>query len=241
LASALAVPELSALGVRAFTTSRTAGSFGLTSSEPVGEVMSRWSALLADCRTLGASALASAGQIHGAELAVHGPGWQGWLRGKDRDGHVTAIAGIALAVTIADCTPVFLVHPGGPMALLHAGWRGTAAGILERGIAALGALGAPADELVMHCGPAICGACYEVGPEVMEAVTGRRTAGRAHLDVRAELVDRATRAGVRQASTSRWCTRCDADRLFSHRGGDAGRQLAVLVRGGGDAPNDEMT
>ncbi len=244
VASSLSVEPLAALGLVAFTTTRVAGSFGLQSEEPVRVVMERWSGLLAACRTLGAPALASAGQVHGAALARHAGTWRGWLREKDRDGHVTTRAGLALAVTVADCTPVFLAHPGGAMALLHAGWRGTAAGILERGVEALADEGAPADELVVHLGPAICGPCYEVGPEVVTAVTGAPASGKQLFDVRAVLADRARRVGVHQVSISAWCTRCHADRLFSHRGGDAGRQLAVLARpepSFAGAPNADMT
>jgi len=230
IASAIRVDEFTALGVVAFTTTRAVGSFGLGSDEPVAAVMDRWSALLVDCRAAGAPALASAGQVHGSALERHAAGWQGWLRGKDRDGHVTSESGVALAVTVADCTPVFLAHPAGPIAVLHAGWRGTAAGILERGVAAIAALGAEPSELRVHLGPAICGSCYEVGPEVLMAVTGRPASGKARLDVRAVLAERAAGAGVRSVSASRWCTRCDADRLFSHRGGDAGRQLGVIFR-----------
>jgi len=230
LASSEMVDAFRPLGVVAFTTTRSAGSFGLASAEPVAAVMDRWSLLLADCRGAGADALASAGQVHGAALAQHGPGWRGWLRGRDRDGHVTSAPGLALAVTVADCTPVFLAHPGGALAMLHAGWRGTAAGILEAGLSALRALGAPPEEVVMHCGPAICGGCYEVGPEVLAAVTEQPARGPGYLDVRAVLADRAWRAGVRSVTVSSWCTRCHNDRFFSHRAGDAGRQLGVLLR-----------
>lgn len=241
LASAIPVDELAALGVVAFTTTRAAGSFGLGSADPVGTVMDRWSALLADCRSAGAPALASAGQVHGADLETHGLGWRGWLRGRDRDGHVTAAAGVAMAVTVADCTPVFLAHPAGPIAVLHAGWRGTAAGILERGVAALSALGGVAEALHVHLGPAICGRCYEVGPEVLAAVTGKPASAKGLLDVRAVLAERATALGVRSVSVSRWCTRCDADRLFSHRGGDSGRQLGVILRPFPDAPKHRLS
>lgn len=228
--ASIPISAFSPLGLTAFTTTRAAGSFGLASNEAVGDVMSRWYALMDTCRALHAPALASAGQVHGAELAIHACGWQGWLRGKDRDGQVATAPGIALAVAVADCTPVFLAHPAGPIALLHAGWRGTAAGVLEAGIAALAAAGAPASELVLHLGPAICGACYEVGPEVISALTGRPAQGKQRLDLRALLADRARRAGVEAVSVSAWCTRCHGDRLYSHRGGDAGRQLAVLIR-----------
>ncbi len=230
ISTAIRIPELAVHGVHAFTTTRAAGSFGLASDEPVQAVMGRWSTLMDDLRALGAPALATAGQVHGSEVLVHAPGWRGWLRGKDTDGHATRSAGLALAVTIADCTPVFLVHPGGALSVLHAGWRGTAADILERGILTLAELGAPADELSIHLGPAICGACYEVGPEVVQAVLGRASSGKSMLDVREALADRARRAGCTDITISEWCTRCHGDRLYSHRRGDAGRQLAVIVR-----------
>jgi YfiH family protein len=241
VATGLRVDQLAALGVTAFTTTRAAGSLGLASSEPVSAVMDRWSRLLADCRALGAPALVSAGQVHGAAVTVHAGGWTGWLRGREVDGHVTGAAGIALAVTIADCTPVFLAHPGGAIGVLHAGWRGTAAGMLGAGLAAMARLGTPADEVHVHLGPAICGGCYEVGPEVLTAVTGRPASARGLLDVRAVLAEQAARAGVRAVSTSGWCTRCHADRLFSHRGGDAGRQVAVILRAASDAQSGGAT
>lgn len=241
LASGLRVEEFGSIGVVAFTTTRAAGSFGLGSTEAVADVMGRWNALMDDCRAIGAPALATAGQVHGAAVSEHGGLWRGWLREKDRDGHVTAERGVGLAVTIADCVPVFVAHPGGAVGVLHAGWRGVAAGMLEQGIAHMRRLGAPPEELLVHLGPAICGACYQVGPEVVAAVTGKPATGPQLLDLRAHLHDRATRAGVRQLRISEWCTKCHNDRLFSHRAGDAGRQLAVILRPDADAPNDGMT
>lgn len=229
--NALHVPELEAVGYHAFTTTRQAGSFGLGSPEPVAAVHDRWDALLSACADRGAPALASARQVHGDVVVLHQGGWRGWLRGQGADGHATADDRVALAVTVADCTPVFLAHPGGARALLHAGWRGTAAGILARGLMALTALGAPADETAAHLGPAICGDCYEVGPEVLQAVTGRAATHHGMLDVRSVLAEQAYALGVRDLSISPWCTKCHQDRLFSHRGGDDGRQLSVLLRG----------
>ncbi len=187
---------------------------------------------MADCRALGAPALATAGQVHGADVERHDGRWRGWLRGKDRDGHVSDRADVALAVTVADCTPVFLAHETGLIGVLHAGWRGTAAGMLEQG---LRGLGVPAAEVHVHLGPSICGGCYEVGPEVIEAVCGVRVAGPTLLDVRANLAERAERAGVRHLSVSEWCTKCHNDRLFSHRAGDPGRQLGVILRSSPDS------
>jgi polyphenol oxidase len=216
-------------GVLAWTTTRADGSFGLGSADPVGEVMERWARLQDGLAALRIERLATAHQVHGAVVERHQGGWRGWLRLRGVDGHVTNTPGTALAVTIADCTPVFVAHPRGAVAALHAGWRGTAARILDVGFDALAGMGYPADECVVHLGPSICGACYEVGPEVLSAVYGIPAAGKGQLDVREVLHEQAWRRGVNQISASVACTRCHADRFFSHRGGDPGRQLGVIA------------
>ena len=228
LDAAEAVPQMPD-GIAAWTTTRANGSFGLGSDEPVGAVMSRWAALQQDLAVLGAGRLASAHQVHGPTVLEHDGGWQGWLRGAAADGHVSVVRGTALAVTVADCTPVFVWHPGGAIAALHAGWRGTAARILDRGLDRLEALGFPADECEVYLGPSICGACYEVGPEVFEAITGRPSPGKGCLDVRAVLADQASSRRVRELRTDPGCSLCDKSRFFSHRGGDAGRMLGIIA------------
>jgi len=216
-------------GVLAWTTTRADGSYGLGSTEPVGVVMERWALLQDGLAALRIDRLATAHQVHGAAVERHDGGWRGWLRLRHVDGHVTKSPGTALAVTIADCTPVFVAHPGGAVAVLHAGWRGTADRILDVGLDALEDMGFPADECIVHLGPSICGPCYEVGPEVLSAVSGLPATGKGQLDVREVLREQAWRRGVNHMSVSSACTRCHADRFFSHRGGDSGRQLGVIA------------
>jgi copper oxidase (laccase) domain-containing protein len=134
-----------------------------------------------------------------------------------------------MAVTVADCVPVFLAHPSGAVAALHSGWRGTVARITEKALVALAELGLRAGEVGLHCGPAICGACYEVSPDVYGRLTGRAVDRPTTVDLRAIIVEHARALGVRQTSISPLCTRCDNARFFSHRAGDAGRQLGVIV------------
>ena len=222
------VPELDLLGFRAFTTTRAAGSFSVASEEPVRDVMARWDRLRADLTTSGPR-LATARQVHGSNIVSHGVGWEGWLRCGDADGHLALDRGTAMAVSIADCVPVSLVHASGAAALLHSGWRGTAGRIVERALDLFESRGIPAGELSMHLGPAICGDCYEVSPDVYEQVTGRAVDRARTVDLRAVIADQARLRGVRGISISEWCTRCDNDRFFSHRAGDAGRQLGVLI------------
>ena len=214
-------------GIIAFTTGRGAGSFGMQTDEPVRDVTARWGALRA---VLGGpdARLATAYQVHGAEIITHGGDWRGFLRGPHADGHLSPARGTALAVTVADCVPVFLAHPGGAAAALHSGWRGTVARITERAVQQFAVLGLRASELRLHCGPAICGQCYEVSPDVFGQLTGRPVALPSSVDLRLLIADHARAAGVRAISLSPLCTRCDNDRFYSHRAGDAGRQLGVV-------------
>lgn len=224
------VTELAEFGIRAFTTTRLVGTFGLQGDEPVREVMGRWSALREAVRPAdGPARFATATQVHGANVIVHHAGWDGWLRAEAADGHVSMERGTALAVNVADCVPVFVAHPSGAVAMLHSGWRGTAARIVERGIEAMMHRGLPASELRVHTGPAICGECYEVSADVHAQLTGVDPGGPATVDLRALIADHARALGVRHITTSASCTRCDNDRFYSHRAGDTGRQLGVIV------------
>lgn len=215
-------------GIVAFTTGRHAGSFGLATEEPVRDVIGRWALLRAQ---LGGptARLATAAQVHGRHIVLHGGDWKGWLRGEEADGHLCGERGTAMAVTVADCVPVFIAHPSGAAAVLHSGWRGTEARIVEVALAQLEALGLRASDLRLHCGPAICGRCYEVSPDVYGRLTGQHVEAPTTVDLRALIAKHASEAGVRQISISALCTRCDNDRFFSHRAGDVGRQLGVIV------------
>ena len=169
-------------------------------------------------------------QVHGTRVVQHAAaGSAGWLRTGEADGHVAAERGIALTVSVADCVPVFIAHSSGAVALLHSGWQGTAGRILDSGIAALASLGKPAAELRVHLGPAICGRCYEVSAEVRAQLTGMPANRPGHVDLRALLAEQARAAGVEDLSVSEFCTKCDNDIFFSHRAGDTGRQVAVIV------------
>jgi YfiH family protein len=224
------VPGFDEFGIRAFTTTRAVGSFGLLGSEPVSVVFGRWNELREELRAGAPSGrLATAGQVHGANVLVHRGGWNGWLRAESADGHVSIGRNTGLAVTIADCVPVFIAHPSGAIAVLHSGWRGTAARIVERGIAALTGTGLAASDLRVHTGPAICGKCYEVSADVYAQLTGKDPGRPTTIDLRALIADHARAAGVREITTTESCTRCDNATFFSHRAGDAGRQLGVMI------------
>ncbi len=202
---------------------------GLFGASPSGEVQARWARL---AESVGFPRVVHGLQVHGARVAVHEVVTAGrWVVGE-YDGHVTRVPGTLLTVATADCVPVSVVHPENrAVALLHAGWRGTAAGVLEAGLAALAsALSVRTSACHVHMGPAICGGCYEVGPEVHQALGLPVPLEPTPVDLRSDLARRAVTAGVsaQNVTVSSLCTRCGEAGLYSHRGGDRGRQVALL-------------
>jgi hypothetical protein len=149
------------------------------------------------------------------------------------DAHTTRLAGILLTISVADCVPVFMVaETEGTVGIAHAGWRGVAAGVVENALANLTSGGAALDGLWLHCGPAICGDCYEVGPEVHEAVRPGEPPppAKTPIDLPAAIAERAHRAGIspEKLTVSSHCTLCGPADFFSHRGGSPARQIAVI-------------
>lgn len=202
---------------------------GLFGDSPAGRVLERWRRLR---RSLGFGGVVHSRQVHGVEIECHNAGIAGLLIMEGRDGHVTATADVLLTISVADCVPIFVVDPKRRVvALLHGGWRGVAAGVFEMGLGALLDGGASAaEDLLVHFGPAICGRCYEVGPEVHRALGLREPPGPTPVDLRRVLSERARAHGIRseRITTSAWCTRCGDSPFFSHRGGFSQRQMALL-------------
>jgi YfiH family protein len=180
---------------------------------------------------LGYTAMVVSRQPHGAKVGVHGPKRApGVLAGFD--GHVTREPGLCLAVTVADCVPVYLCHPGGPsIGIFHAGWRGVAAGIVEAGVRTMEDVsGHPAHDIIMHCGISICGSCYEVGPEVWAAVGEPEPETNTPIDLRDVIARRAQNLGITLITVSPACTAHERGGLQSHRrqGAQAGRMAAYI-------------
>jgi YfiH family protein len=199
-------------------------------ASPPRAVLGAWERLR---RGSGCPRVVHAHQVHGATVRAHDTGAPGLHLAEACDGHATDVAGTLLAVTTADCVPVFLVDPERrAVALLHAGWKGAAGGILERGLEVLEErFGSRPADLAVHLGPAICGLCYEVGPEVFMELGLDSPPAPSPVDLRALLARRALERGVRATtlSVSTHCTRCGGSGLFfSHRGGDRARQVGFL-------------
>jgi polyphenol oxidase len=115
-------------------------------------------------------------QAHGRAVRVVSPDDRG--RGSlsladaigDTDALVTAEPGIVLVVMVADCVPIVLYDPAAHvLACVHAGWRGTVAGVSEAAVAEMRALGASPENVIAGLGPAISPDRYQVGDDVVRA------------------------------------------------------------------------
>lgn len=140
------------------------------------------------------------------------------------DGWVTDAAGPVLAVYAADCMPLFVWERGGRAAgVFHSGWRGTAAGMPRRAVAAFFEhFGIAAKDLVASIGPSIGPCCYRVGPELegkFAPGSFARREGGLYLDLRAEARGQLAAAGVPEAqiAAADACTCCRDELFFSYR------------------------
>lgn len=165
------------------------------------------------------------------------------LRLSGYDGFLSDHPGLLLTVAVADCVPALLYAPGaGMLALLHAGWRGIAGGILPAALERLSDAGVQASDLLAWWGPAIGPCCYPVGEEVVEAL-GKAAAGRgrdewvrhgpegARVDLRQVLTRQAVAYGVprRAITASERCTSCAPDLFFSHRREPSGGRMLAFA------------
>jgi purine-nucleoside/S-methyl-5'-thioadenosine phosphorylase / adenosine deaminase len=152
----------------------------------------------------------------------------------EADGQATATPGLAPLVLVADCLPI-AVAGNGAVAMLHAGWRGLAGGVIAEGVGALCELGAGGG-LAAAIGPGAGPCCYQVGEEVHAAFADhsdhnghddRFRRGRRNLDLKAIARAQLEQAGVATVHDLALCTICsDPALLFSHRRdhGITGRQ-----------------
>jgi YfiH family protein len=134
-------------------------------------------------------------------------------RGEPGDGLWSDEPGLPLLSVSADCLPIVVVRRDRPraLALLHAGWRGLAEGVVAAGVAALG----PGSKAAI-VGPAIGPCCYEVGAEVAALFDGDLTVGR-NLDLWSAAERALLAAGVDTVERTDLCTRCHPELFFSHR------------------------
>jgi polyphenol oxidase len=146
----------------------------------------------------------------------------------EADGQATAVPGVAPMVLTADCLPVAIAAPGA-VAMVHAGWRGLAGGVLQAGLAAVRELGGTG-RAQAAIGPGAGRCCYEVGEDVHGEFKrlGPTVRDGGHLDLKAIARALLEEAGVEEVYDAGVCTICNP-RFFSHRRdqGITGRQAGL--------------
>ncbi len=224
--------------VRAFITTRAGGvSGGPYAGLNLGDHVGDDPAAVAQNRARLAAHLPASPlwlrQVHGIEVADPGRD----RLGREADASFTRQPGQVLAVLAADCLPVLLAEESGSaIAIAHAGWRGLAAGVIERSVAALGV--APR-RLVAYLGPAIGPRAFEVGHDVRDAFL-RNDAAAASAFVPAApdkwLADlpalarlRLAKIGTTRVYGGNLCTFGDPARFYSHRRDGVTGRMASLI------------
>jgi YfiH family protein len=187
-----------------------------------------------------------------ARVAAHVPRPPLWLRqvhgtrvahtatdrpGCEADAAIAREPGEVLVVMTADCLPVLLADDGGTaVAIAHAGWRGLAAGVIERSVAALRV---QPEHLVAYLGPAIGPSAFEVGNEVREAFVAADAAASAAFapgvpgkwlaDLYALGRLRLARLGITRVFGGQFCTYSEPERFFSYRRDGITGRMASLI------------
>ena len=177
-------------------------------------------------------------QVHGTRVLDANGLAPGFHESVEADALVVSQNGRIVAVRTADCVPILLVARRQCWAAaVHAGWRGTLAGIVGEAVLAAREAGVAAGELGAAIGPAIGPCCYEVGEDVAGQFEDHghevvRVAGRPVLDLSQINRSLLVKAGLNPENVRVHgpCTRCHADRFYSYRAdsSETGRQLSWI-------------
>lgn len=189
-------------------------------------------------------------QVHGVDVVDAG---KVHVTAPRADAAVCRVPGRACLVMTADCLPLLLCDRAGTVvAAAHAGWRGLAAGVIERTVACMGV---PPSEILAWLGPAIGPGAFEVGAEVVEAFSAQDAnalcafrpgvaQGKWLADLFLLARQRLARLGVESVGGEEVCTYSNTDRFYSYRrDGTTGRFASLVwltdpqgVRSRGGAP-----
>lgn len=206
------------------------GSVGMTNA-PDPEAVRASRRRFAEELGLDPDSLTVAGAVHGTDVArIAVP--QETVKGVDA--LVTDRPGIALFAAFADCYPVLLWDPKHhAVGLVHAGWRGTEAGVAQAAVAVMGdAFGSRPKDMIAGIGPGICGRCYEVGEDVASRFPAQFSkpapSSKFLLDLAAANAAQLEEAGVGAVHTIGLCTK-ETGYLASHRRAPDGTRCGAIV------------
>jgi len=183
-------------------------------------------------------------QVHGRAVRTLEDGEPPFSSGSrpEADAIITRRRDAAIAVHVADCVPALLCDPkSGLLGVVHAGWRGSLAGVLGEAIKALVTRGARTTDLRVGFGPSIGPCCFTVGADVADSFRNRDPDGASCVidgaSPRIDLIEanrrQAIRAGIPedQIAASDLCTVCRPDLLESYRRskGSPGRMAGLIA------------
>ncbi len=179
-------------------------------------------------------------QVHGSKPAIVFQAGEA----PEADSLITSTPGMVLCVLTADCLPIFVCNrAGNEAAIIHAGWRGMSAGIIEN---TLTTMQSEPKDLLIWLGPAILSCHYETGDDVRESFLDRATdthekkqldsaftplekPGKYHTNLTQIARIKLFRLGAKTISGGTHCTHCDATRFYSHRrDGPCGRMANLI-------------
>ncbi len=227
-------PALVSLGLVAGFTTRRQGSMA-GSHYPLEEQARNRAAL---ARTLGIDAVLRTKQVHGREVVRVNAQIEPW---PIADAQWTDRSGVLLGVAAADCVPILLADPRGPIGAAHAGWQGTIARVAEALVEAMVQGGAERESLVAALGPSIGPCCYAIDEERAALIAARigdaalrRADGRVAFDLWQANAAHLHASGVRTVEIAGLCTLSGGADLWSYRGRGAdgvyGTQLGFIGR-----------
>jgi len=177
--------------------------------------------------------VAFAEQVHGNRVQVVSQG--GTF--ENVDALITSVKGLSLAIQVADCAAVLMADSNnGVIAAAHAGWRGAAADILPKTVAAMTSLGAETSNIKAFISPCISKENFEVGEEVAEKFPPEyvdyKTYNKPHVDLKGFLEDQLLKLGIDRTriEVNEGCTMEDAERFYSYRREQqgSGRMLGLI-------------
>jgi YfiH family protein len=227
-------PLLGSLGLVAGFTTRAQGSMA-GSRHPLEEQARNRAAL---ARTLGFGGITRVKQVHGSDVVRLDAPTEPW---PTADAMWTDRPGVLLGVAAADCVPVLVADPEGPIGAAHAGWQGTTLRVAEALVEAMVAGGAVRERLVASLGPAIGPCCYVIDMERASVVNERigesclrKVGDRIVMDLWAANTAQLRSVGVTRIEMSGVCTLSGGADLWSYRGrgpdGMYGTQLGFIGR-----------
>ncbi|MBL0404359.1 peptidoglycan editing factor PgeF [Microvirga aerilata] len=200
---------------------------------------------MAEALGVAPGALISVHQVHSPDAVLVEGSWTG--ERPKADAMVTAVPGLALGITTADCGPVLFADPGARViGAAHAGWRGAVTGVLESTLEAMERLGARREATIAVLGPTISQKAYEVGPDFIERFTKEAAGfehflgqaekqGHAMFDLPGFIGARLNAAGIGAFTDLGLCTYSDEERFYSYRRTthrkepDYGRLISAIV------------